>query len=266
MRRLLPTLGLALVAISCRTTAVGFEPLPPGGHHVLFIGNSLTYFNDLPATVAAIGAAAGDTIHVAAAVAPNVALIDHVAGASNARAQIARGGWELVVMQQGPTPAGVCRDTLVLAAKLLAPQIKAVGATAALLMTWTANADTSWLDDVRVSFQAAAAAADGIFLPAGEAWRVAWRSDPSLQLYGADRYHPSPLGTFLAALEIYERVTGRDARTLSATAFANGREFSLDAATIRLLQAAAHEANTQFAAQSTVVVTPTPPPPTPVRC
>src|SRR3954465_642854 len=100
----------ALAASTC-AGSTAFSPLPSGGHHVLFVGNSLTYANDLPATVAAIAASAGDTIYVAAAAEPNLALIDHVRGASDALAQIDRGGWELVVLQQGPTPAGVCRDT-----------------------------------------------------------------------------------------------------------------------------------------------------------
>lgn len=266
MLRLLPILACALAASTCVTSTSGFEPLPVGGHHVLFVGNSLTYVNDLPATVAAIASSAGDTIYVATAAEPNLALIDHVTGGSNAVAQIERGGWELVVLQQGPTPRGVCRDTLVLAAQLLAPRIRAAGATPALLMTWTNQFDQSWFDDVRISFQAAASAVDGVFLPAGEAWRGAWRADLSLQLYGADGYHPSALGTFLTALEVYERVTGHDARTLPAKAFADGREIPLDVATIRLLQNAAHDANTQFPARSTVTTTPTPPPSVAVRC
>ena len=204
MLRLISALACGLATSSCHATS-GFEPLPAGGHHVLFIGNSLTSANDLPATLAAIAASAGDTIYVATAAQPNLALIDHVTAASNALAQIGRGGWEYVVLQQGPTPAGVCRDTLVLAATLLAPRIKASGGTPALLMTWTDRANQSWFDEVRISFQAAASAVDGVFLPAGEAWRAAWRADAALRLYDADGYHPSSLGTFLSALEIYER-------------------------------------------------------------
>ena len=43
-----------LAGLSCLNVSHSIAPLPPGGHHVLFIGNSLTYVNDLPATVAAI--------------------------------------------------------------------------------------------------------------------------------------------------------------------------------------------------------------------
>ena len=42
---------------------------------------------------------------------------------------------------------------------------------------------------------------------------------PAPSLYGADGFHPSPAGPFLAALVVYERITGRDPRTLPAQAF-----------------------------------------------
>jgi hypothetical protein len=237
------TLIAALALMGCHTSAPTTAPLAPGGHHVLFIGNSLTYVNDLPATVAAIATAAGDTVRVAMAAGPNLALIDHLNGATNAVSAIKAGGWEYVVLSQGPTPRGICRDSLVLWTKMFDPLIRAAGARPALYMTWPSEQDLAIFDDVRISFQEAARAVNGVFMPAGEAWRAAWRENPALQLYGADRFHPSPIGTFLAALEIYERITGRDVRTLGAQAFNAGQPMTLDEATVRLLQRAAHQAN-----------------------
>ena len=91
---------IAIVAagIACSSSTASVEPLPAGGHHVLFIGNSLTYVNDLPWTVAAIAASAGDTIRYRTAAGPNLALIDHLNGATNAVAEIKAGGWEYVVL------------------------------------------------------------------------------------------------------------------------------------------------------------------------
>jgi len=77
----------------------------------------------------------------------------------------------------------------------------------------------------------------------GEAWRIARAADPTLALWGSDGFHPGGTGTFLAALVVYERITGHDARELPARAFAGGVSFPLEAATIRLLQRSAHEAN-----------------------
>ena len=241
-----------LAGLSCLNASRSIAPLPPGGHHVLFIGNSLTYVNDLPATVAAIAQSAGDTIRVATEAGPNLALIDHLNGGTAAVDHIAQGGWEYVVLQQGPTPRGICRDSLILWTKLFDPLIRKVGAKPALFMTWPASDQAGIFDDVRVSFQQAAAAVNGVFFPAGEAWRSALRVDPTLAVYGPDGFHPSSIGTFLAALEIYERITGRDARTLPPVAFSNGQPLTLPAATVRLLQAAAHDANTVFPAGPTV--------------
>src|SRR4051812_34987541 len=74
-------LGLAFAMLGCGASAAT-EPLAPGGYHVLFIGNSLTYTNDLPGSVAAIAAMAGDTIRTRTIAGPDMALIDHVSGAS----------------------------------------------------------------------------------------------------------------------------------------------------------------------------------------
>ena len=239
--------ALAAGLIGCSSDTAG--PLPEGGYHVLFIGNSLTYTNDLPNTVAAIAAAAGDTIRVAAEVGAGLALIDHLNGATHAAEAIQRGGWNVVVLQQGPTSSpGICRDSLILWTRMFDQRIRAVGAVPALMMVWPTVSGQDHFDDVRESFTEAAAAVNGLFLPAGEAWRSAWREDPTLPLYGPDGFHPSPMGTFLAALEIYERITGRDPRTLAPTAFTGAARLQLPEATIRILQRAAHDANTRFAA------------------
>ena len=241
------------------------KPLTAGGYHVLFVGNSLTSTNDLPATLSAIATSAGDTIQVATEAGPNLALIDHLGGGSSAAMKIAQGGWDYVVLQQGPTPAGICRDSLVFWTKLFNSRIRAVGAQPAILMVWPILGVGPPFDDVRVSFQMAAAEVKGTFLPAGEAWRAALRADATLQLYSSDGFHPSPIGTFLAALEIYERLTGRDPRSLPPLAFSNGQRLSLPEATIRLLQAAAHEANAMFPASPAVPYVPTTNPSTPSR-
>ncbi|MDH3224200.1 MAG: hypothetical protein OEO23_10835, partial [Gemmatimonadota bacterium] len=67
----------------------------------------------------------------------------------------------------------------------------------------------------------AAANVDGTLFPAGEAWRAAWRVDESLGLYGGDGFHPSVLGSYLAALTIYQRIDGAVDRNCRRT-FAGG--------------------------------------------
>jgi hypothetical protein len=87
-----------------------------------------------------------------------------------------------------------------------------------------------------------------LFLPGGEGWLEAWKTDPTLALYGPDDFHPSPLGTYLVALVIYERISGGDARDLPPFAVVAGDTLDVPAATVRLLQSAAHSTNARYAA------------------
>jgi hypothetical protein len=213
------------------------------GRSLLFIGNSLTYVNDLPAVVAMIGQAAGDSVRVAMVAGPNLAVIDHANGATDAVAQIGRGGWAFVVLQQGPTPAGICRDTLVLAAMLLAPVIRRAEARAVLFLPWDRRQNPQSLDAAAESASLASRAVGGVVAPIGIAWKQALSADPSMPLYGPDGYHPAPAGTLLSALTINDRIFGRDVRDLPVESLRNLPTVRLTAAQVRVLAEAAHAAS-----------------------
>ena len=218
------------------------DPLPAGGHHVLFIGNSLTYTNNLPGTLVQLAASVGDTIRAASVALPNFAVIDHALGMSNALDVIVGQPWDMVVLQQGPTTTAVNRDTLIIATKALDPYVKAAGGVTAQLMTWPQSSSPGLFPLVRGSSQAAAASVQGgVFIPAGDAWRAALEERPTINLYGGDGYHPGPLGTYLAALVVYEKVTGHDARLLPGTAVVAGTTMTVAEETVRFLQRIAHE-------------------------
>ncbi|HVX88834.1 MAG TPA: hypothetical protein VG940_07910, partial [Gemmatimonadales bacterium] len=69
-------------------------------------------------------------------------------------------------------------------------------------------------------------------------WINAWAKDPDLALYGPDNFHPSPLGTYLAALAVYSGLTGRS--PVGNTATVPG--VSLNASALKEIQLAAWEA------------------------
>ncbi|MEO8453334.1 MAG: SGNH/GDSL hydrolase family protein, partial [Gemmatimonadota bacterium] len=82
-----------LVAVSGAACAGSAPP------KVLFIGNSYTYFNNLPAMVSALGRGDGRPIQTAMIVRGGATLDDHWKGDS-AAAAIRRGGWTHVVLQE----------------------------------------------------------------------------------------------------------------------------------------------------------------------
>jgi hypothetical protein len=244
----LPVWLLLILLPGCLPGQNPLEPLPPGGRHVLFLGNSLTYTNDLPGTLAGLARSVGDTIRTGSVALPNFAVIDHATGLSNAIEVIKLQRWDVVVLQQGPTSQQLFRDTLILGTQLLDPLIRAAGARSAQLMTWPSSNQPGLFDAVRASSLLAAEAVGGLFIPAGEAWRTALAADPALVLYGPDGFHPAALGTYLAALVVYEAVTGRDAQLLPDRAVVGGLTLSVPEATVEMLQRIAHETVLRFPA------------------
>ena len=181
---------------------------------VLFIGNSLTAANGLPRAVQTLSAGALAATEITRS---NYSLEDHW-NAPEARAAIARGGWSAVVLQQGPSALPESRVLLRDYTRRFDREIRKSGARTALYMVWPSEQRSRDFDAVYDSYASAAADVQGLFLPAGDAWRAAWRRDPSLALYDTDRFHPSRAGTYLAAVVIAARLTGRTPGELSRAA------------------------------------------------
>jgi hypothetical protein len=175
---------------------------------VLLIGNSLTAANDLPATVTAMGRAAGVRIVCTTVAKPNFSLEDHW-NDGEARRAIARGGWSFVVLQQGPSALPESRVLLEEYVRRFDGLIRRAGAQTAVFMVWPSRDRSGDFAGVSASYAAAAASVGARLARAGDAWRDAWRRDPRLALYGPDGFHPTPLGSLLAAMVIEETITGR---------------------------------------------------------
>jgi hypothetical protein len=78
-------------------------------------------------------------------------------------------------------------------------------------MVWPSRGRRGDFPGVSQSYTAAAEAVKGLLLPAGDAWRAAWAADSQLPLYAPDGFHPSPAGTYLAALVAYQQIFGEPA-------------------------------------------------------
>src|SRR5687767_8312450 len=180
---------------------------------LLFIGNSLTSTNDLPAMVQSIAAASGfetADFEVASVTRDGFSLRDHW-DRGEARRAIQRGGWTHVVLQQGPSSLPASQEELIGYTKRFAAEPGAAHARVVLYGVWPPRDRAGAQHAVTDGYRRAAEAVDGVFVPAGEGWSAAWTTDPTLPLSGGDGFHPSPAGTYLAAVMLFETVSGRPA-------------------------------------------------------
>jgi hypothetical protein len=221
---------LVALALAVVLSAFGAPIQAPARQRVLFIGNSLTYANDLPGLVQSLSKSAGFDVMCRAVAFPDYSLEDHWTRGDALKA-IREGGWSLVILQQGPSALPESQVLLREFTKRFDAEIRRAGARTALYMVWPSRARSQDFDAVSRSYTNAAADVGGILIPAGDAWRAAWKRDQSLALYSADGLHPSPAGTYLAALVILKRAFGIPPARVTSP--------GIDSSVWRLLQQAA---------------------------
>jgi len=191
---------LLSLALALAAHAAAQAPAPPKELRILFIGNSLTYTNDLPARLARVAEATGRKAVVESVALADYSLEDH--WSRKTAADALRRKWDVVILQQGSSELPESRAQLIEFAKRFAKPIREAGAKPALYMVWPLASRPKDFSAVIDAYRAAAEAADALVLPAGEAWLRALASDNSLNLY-RDGIHPTAAGSDLAVLAIY---------------------------------------------------------------
>lgn len=235
--------AVLMAAMSCgggeRSAPSPPRALPAGGDGILFVGNSLTYVNDLPGMVQGLAASLGVVLPTAQVAKSGYSLSDHLDQGDAARA-IAAGGWRAVILQQGPSGQPDSRVLLRRDTARFDRLIRNAGARTALFSVWADSNGPSDFDEVRESYSLAAADVNALYFPVNEAWSLARERDPALRLYADDGFHPSEEGSYLAALVIASTLTGIPAARMPA-AFArpDGSQVVVDAADASVLRAAA---------------------------
>ena len=183
---------------------------------VLFVGNSYTYVNDLPAVVRALGAATpGAGVEVDSVTVGGATLADHW-NSTGARERIASGGFDAVVIQgqsMEPVSSPASFDQH---AALLAGALRDAGAHGVWYATWArrdVEAEPRALTEaLELRYRMAAALNGDVVARVGAAWQIALLELPGVELYDADRSHPSPAGSLLAGCVILQALTGKTPR------------------------------------------------------
>lgn len=218
---------------------------------VLWVGNSYTYFHDLPKIVEQLAAEQGQPLAVTPVVKGGERFKGHL---SNPRLQelLKQGGWDFVVLQEQSTlPAGPTAEvakevypyahTLDSLAHAASPDVHVV-----YYMTWghrNGSIYDMWGDypmyksyegmqmRLTTSYIEMAYSNGGRCAPVGIAWRVVRSEHPDINLYEPDNFHPSLAGSWLAANALTATILGRtfDPVTLPAMDASDARYLSLTA-------------------------------------
>jgi hypothetical protein len=182
-------------------------------YHVLMVGNSLTYTNNLPALLRAVGASQGTTITTETYAAPNGMLSErwhdgHVAEALSTRK------FDVVVLQEIGGKLAACMATpdarkapcpaSVHAYTELAALAKASGARTLVFTTWAP--DARWQGSLNRSAHMIAVKTSAKVFNAAGVLDALRKADPKAILL-PDGIHPSTRGSLIIALALYREIT-----------------------------------------------------------
>lgn len=217
----------------------------------LFIGNSYTYANELPAIINNLALADGDTLEFSKNTPGGATLEQHSTNATTL-ALIAEGNWDFVILQeqsQIPSfPDAYVTSNFFPYVAILDSLIKESNpcATTLMYMTWgRKNGDASncpsWppictyegMDSLlRLRYQAAADEVEAGISPVGPVWHYIRDEHPGIELYTSDESHPSAAGSFAAACAFYSVIFEKDPAT-------NPYNYTLSTSTAAIIKEAA---------------------------
>ena len=168
---------------------------------LLFIGNSHTYYHDLPAWVARMAGEDGFECDVTMLAHGGWYLHQHVKE-PDVRFNIRHGHYDYVVLQEHSHPFDDIPGYIE-AAPTLADWIREAGSTPVIYGTWARIDDEPAQGTMNSVNRKLAADLGAVYAPVGESWWSMLRSYPEIEMYDEDGGHASERGIEFAAKVIW---------------------------------------------------------------
>lgn len=170
----------------------------------LFIGNSHTYYNDMPYLFAQLAETVDNDVHVTMLTRGGMGFPYHADG-EEAPFNIRYGKYDYVILQHVAHPMGDIGE-MFRAGKQLIALAKESGATPLLYMTWAAEGDEDYQPVMSGHYRRLAQETGTRLIPAGEVWQAARKALPDVDLFYTDRRHASLAGSKLIAATAFAAI------------------------------------------------------------
>lgn len=171
---------------------------------VLFIGNSHTYYHDLPAWVALMAKEEGYECDVTMLAHPGWYLHQHVKE-PEVRFNIKYGHYDYVVLQEHSHPFDDIPGYIEAATKI-AEWVRKAGSKPVIYGTWARKTEKSVQETMNSVNRRLAENLDALYAPVGESWWSYKESWPETEMYDEDGSHASERGIEFAAKIIWRTI------------------------------------------------------------
>lgn len=183
---------------------------------ILFIGNSYTYYHAMPEILAGLSeAAGGPQLDVQWHTVPSCNFERHVLE-TRALEAIRGDAWDVVVLQDKSTGPVDNPELTWKYAPVLHEAAVEQGARTLLYLTWARQHLPEMQRTLDEVYYGVGREMGVPVAPVGRAWEASLQAKPDLTLHDADRSHPLPAGSYLAACVFYATLFGRSPESLPA--------------------------------------------------
>ena len=174
--------------------------MTPSKVKILFIGNSFTTRNDVPALLAGLAADGGRGVRIESEVvaAGGASLRRHLNGGKAAEL-LKTSTWDYVVLQEQSTLPIKNRRRMHENIRDADELIRDSKAQTVLYMTWARQKTPETQRDLTTAYEEIGEEIGAVVVPVGRAWERLLESHPEVILHDADGSHPSLTGSYLAA-------------------------------------------------------------------
>ena len=184
---------------------------------VLFIGNSHTYFNDMPALFGCLGQQlSGEKVEVTMLAYSGRTLKWHREEYFSIRFALVYGGYDYCVIQQYAHPFPDLKETEE-SMKQIVDLVKQCGVKPVIYMTWAARDQKEMRQVMSDTYRRLAKENDCMVAPVGEAFAKVQDECPDIDLYFRDGEHASPYGDYLIAYLMAVLLTGSREKNADST-------------------------------------------------
>ncbi len=186
---------------------------------VLFLGNSHTFFNDMPELFARFAEkTTGEKPEVVMLAYPGRDLDWHRKEYFATRFNLMHGGYDYCIIQQAAHPYPPIESTLKTGAEII-DLCHRCGVKPVVYMTWAEKRFPENQQKMIDTCEKLASENNALLAPIGSVWQSVQQSRPDIELYHTDGEHAGPYGDFLIAAVFCKLLTGSISDEVSGMGF-----------------------------------------------
>jgi len=186
---------------------------------VLFIGNSHTYYNDMPQIFADMCKERGKDVEVAMQAHPGVTYGWHFGQHTELRFALIHGGFDYIVMQQAAHSPCPAKEETITDGKKIIELARANGVTPIQTMPWAEKRDPDHQKGMYDIYNTLSEETGIKLTVAGNVFEEVFYNYPDIDLYWKDGEHASPYGSYVIAMAAYAAIFGESVKGLAPKSY-----------------------------------------------